>query len=144
MGMDNIGAYWQLWTHTDSIVSLTTTATMRFPVITLLLLAPITALAAVAAEPAPVAIAEVSPREAVPEIPAELTARACVANGCQCSTKYPLEQGQYCGNCVWSNGAGYIITAKRVNNHVYECNSSGGCCDYGPASDCGSGTARCG
>ncbi|KAL6895128.1 hypothetical protein GGI43DRAFT_411879 [Trichoderma evansii] len=85
------------------------------------------------------AVAQVEERSLLP-----LDKRSCVANGCKCSTLYPLKQGQYCGNCVWSNGAGYIITAKRVNNHVYECNPSGGCCDYGVASDCGSGTARCG
>ncbi|KAL6875897.1 hypothetical protein HDV57DRAFT_502409 [Trichoderma longibrachiatum] len=73
-----------------------------------------------------------------------LDKRACTYNGCKCSTLHPLKQGQYCGNCVWSNGDGYIITAKRVNNHVYECSPSGSCCDYGVASDCGSGTARCG
>ncbi|PNP50315.1 hypothetical protein THARTR1_09023 [Trichoderma harzianum] len=73
-----------------------------------------------------------------------LDKRACKKTGCKCSTLHPLKQGQYCGNCVWSNGDGYIITAKRVNNHVYECSPSGGCCDYGVGSDCGSGTARCG
>jgi hypothetical protein len=55
-----------------------------------------------------------------------------------------LNQGQYCGNCVWSDGSGYIITAKRVDNHVYECSPTGNCCDYGYATDCGSSTARCG
>ncbi|PON25373.1 hypothetical protein TGAM01_v205667 [Trichoderma gamsii] len=85
------------------------------------------------------AIAKVEERSLLP-----LDKRACVSNGCKCSTKHPLKQGQYCGNCVWSNGDGYIITAKRVNNHVYECSPSGSCCDYGAGGDCGSGTARCG
>ncbi|KAL9473538.1 hypothetical protein ACSS6W_007918 [Trichoderma asperelloides] len=54
------------------------------------------------------AIAQVEERSLLP-----LDKRSCVANGCKCSTKHPLKQGQYCGNCVWSNGDGYIITAKR-------------------------------
>ena len=111
---------------------------MRFTA--LLLLAPLAA--AVAVEVAnPIAIPEIDAREASP---VDLVPRNCVYNGCKCSTKYPLNQGQYCGNCVWSDGSGYIITAKRVDNHVYECSPTGNCCDYGYATDCGTSAARCG
>lgn len=110
---------------------------MRLAVVTVLF-APLISAAAAGVQPEArveaVALLENSPLEK----------RACVYNGCKCSTKHTLAQGQYCGNCVWSNGDGYIITAKRVSNHVYECSPSGACCDYGVASDCGSGTARCG
>lgn len=73
-------------------------------------------------------------------LPAELVPRACSANGCKCVKG--LKQGVYCGNCVV--GAGTLaISAKRVASHAYECNPSGGCCDYGAASDCGTSKARC-
>jgi len=114
---------------------------MRFTAL-LVLLAPLSPLAAaVAVESAtPVPVPGVEAREASPD----LAPRTCVNNGCKCSTKYPLKQGQYCGNCVWSNGAGYIITEKRVLTDVYECSPNGACCDYGHASDCGTSHARCG
>ncbi|SPN99910.1 uncharacterized protein DNG_02762 [Cephalotrichum gorgonifer] len=80
--------------------------------------------------------ADLSAREASPE----LVPRACSANGCKCVKG--LAQGVYCGNCVVGAGT-YAISAKRVANHAYECNSSGGCCDYGKASDCGTKNARC-
>lgn len=116
---------------------------MRFAVIAALL-APLVSAAVVGAEPEAraedvQAIAQVEERSLF-----GLDKRACKNTGCKCSTKHKLSQGQYCGNCVWSNGDGYIITKKRHNNHVYECNSKGGCCDYGVANDCGSGKARCG
>ena len=48
-------------------------------------------------------------------------------------------------HAVGSDGA-YVITAKRVTSHVYECNKNGGCCDYGYATDCArnDGSGRCG
>jgi len=48
-------------------------------------------------------------------------------------------------NSVGSDGA-YVITKKRVLNHVFECNKDGGCCDYGYAKDCArmDGNERCG
>jgi hypothetical protein len=112
---------------------------MRFTA--LLLLAPLAA-AAVAVDPAnPTAVPEIDAGEASP---VDLVLRSCVYNGCKCSTKHPLKQGQYCGNCVWSDGSGHIIIAKRVDNHVYECSPTGKCCDYGYATDCGTSRARCG
>ncbi|KAK1753017.1 hypothetical protein QBC47DRAFT_387558 [Echria macrotheca] len=69
-----------------------------------------------------------------------LAKRACDSNGCKCVKG--LQQGVYCGNCVVGAGT-YAISAKRVSNHAYECNPSGGCCDYGKASDCGTTRGRC-
>jgi hypothetical protein len=80
---------------------------------------------------------EVEAREA---LPLELVPRACTANGCKCVLG--LSQGVYCGNCVVGAGT-YAIKTKRVNSHAFECSSSGGCCDYGAASDCGTSSARC-
>ncbi|KAK1856410.1 hypothetical protein CCHR01_00981 [Colletotrichum chrysophilum] len=73
-------------------------------------------------------------------IPAELAQRACTYNGCACVTG--LTQGVYCGNCVVGAGT-YAVKTKRVTTHAFECSSSGGCCDYGVASDCGTSRARC-
>ncbi|OIW26240.1 hypothetical protein CONLIGDRAFT_634541 [Coniochaeta ligniaria NRRL 30616] len=70
----------------------------------------------------------------------ELLGRACSSNGCKCVSG--LEQGVYCGNCVVGAGT-YAVKTKRVNSHAFECNPSGGCCDYGKASDCGTSSARC-
>ena len=51
-------------------------------------------------------------------------------NGCKCS-RVPAGD-QYCGLCAevtdYGRGGDW--------SHVYECNKSGGCCDYGVASDC--------
>lgn len=91
---------------------------------------------------ASLALATASPEPAV-DLSArepELTPRDCNANGCKCVTG--LQAGIYCGNCVVGAGT-YAISAKRVASHVYQCNSSGGCCDYGPATDCGGKGARC-
>ncbi|KAL2173452.1 uncharacterized protein P884DRAFT_273195 [Thermothelomyces heterothallicus CBS 202.75] len=72
----------------------------------------------------------------------DLTKRACSRNGCRCLKGAP--QGQYCGNCVKVATGEWVITQKRNLHHVYECSPSGDCCDYGTASDCGTGHARCG
>jgi hypothetical protein len=69
-----------------------------------------------------------------------LTKRACVSNGCRCVKG--LRQGQYCGACQWRGN--WVISAKRIANHLYECNPQGGCCSYGRASDCNTGSGRCG
>ena len=63
-----------------------------------------------------------------------LDKRACSYNGCACVSG--LTAGVYCGNCVVGAGT-YAVRTKRVSSHAYQCNSSGGCCDYGVASDCG-------
>ncbi|KAK5654721.1 hypothetical protein OQA88_7046 [Cercophora sp. LCS_1] len=60
-------------------------------------------------------------------------------NGCKCKK---VKRGQYCGSCleVEKYGSGGSIF------HIFECNSKGGCCDYGPAKDCDSyekGSKRC-
>ncbi|KAK2011835.1 hypothetical protein LZ32DRAFT_606090 [Colletotrichum eremochloae] len=70
----------------------------------------------------------------------EIFERACTYNGCQCVSG--LAQGVYCGNCVVGAGT-YAVKTKRVRTHAFECNSSGGCCSYGAASDCGTSRARC-
>ncbi|KAK4136075.1 hypothetical protein BT67DRAFT_440226 [Trichocladium antarcticum] len=102
----------------------------------------LTLLSAAAGLASPVDDDAAVPMEARSDIgnPAALHKRACVANGCKCVTG--LRQGQYCGACVWKGS--YVITAKRVRNHIYECTPTGGCCSYGRASDCNTGQGRCG
>jgi hypothetical protein len=73
-------------------------------------------------------------------LPAELESRSCVSNGCACLLD--LTPGVYCGNCVVGAGS-YAIKTDRVLNNVYECNSEGGCCDYGYATDCDTTHGRC-
>jgi len=100
----------------------------------LLLLAPL--VSALMPEPVSPKLNILSPRAAA----------ECDYNGCRCDTSQPRKpQGQFCGGCHWENGD-YVITKKRINSHVYECNKSGGCCDYGYAKDCArqDGTGRCG
>ncbi|EMD65912.1 hypothetical protein COCSADRAFT_170346 [Bipolaris sorokiniana ND90Pr] len=62
--------------------------------------------------------------EAAPE-PATLDKRACrcirVSN-----------PGLYCGYCY----SGTIVTSGRINNHVYWCNTAGGCEDLGVRNSC--------
>ncbi|SPO06052.1 uncharacterized protein DNG_08741 [Cephalotrichum gorgonifer] len=70
-----------------------------------------------------------------------LEKRACSYNGCKCNSRG--KQLTVCGNCVWTSTGKYVVTSKRVNNHIFECSPSGNCCDYGYAKDCGSGSARC-
>ncbi|KAK3293697.1 uncharacterized protein B0H64DRAFT_444941 [Chaetomium fimeti] len=88
-----------------------------------------------------------TPMEAREASPEPITAanpllekRACKKNGCKCVKG--LKQGQYCGACKWKGK--YVITAKRNLKHIYECSSSGACCDYGTGSDCNTGHGRCG
>ncbi|CRK30016.1 hypothetical protein HYQ45_008139 [Verticillium longisporum] len=70
-----------------------------------------------------------------------LEKRACKYNGCKCNSRG--KQFRSCGNCVWTDNGAWAIKKKRVKNHIYECAPDGGCCDYGPAKDCGKSTARC-
>ncbi|KAF6794664.1 hypothetical protein CSOJ01_13613 [Colletotrichum sojae] len=86
------------------------------------------------------ALANGSSVQAREALPAELAGRACTYNGCQCVSG--LSQGVYCVNCVVGAGT-YAVKTKRVRTHAFECNSSGGCCSYGVASDCGTSRARC-
>jgi hypothetical protein len=78
-----------------------------------------------------------------------LEKRACVENGCKCASGY--KQGQYCGSCGWEPfrdnvNNDWMIRAKRVKTHVFECSKTGACCSYGYAKDCGTNTGigRCG
>lgn len=59
-----------------------------------------------------------------------LEKRACKKNGCKC--KKGTKQGSYCGLCsaVTDSGDGWYT------RDIFECNSSGGCCDYGTSSVC--------
>lgn len=66
--------------------------------------------------------------------------RACTYNGCACVSG--LKAGVYCGNCIVGAGT-YAVKTKRVSTHAFQCSSSGGCCDYGVASDCGKAGGRC-
>jgi hypothetical protein len=67
----------------------------------------------------------------------ELQKRQCSSNGCTCAVG--TTQGQYCGICnqVTYLGSGGI-------NDVYECNSGGGCCDYGYRTSCAQSGTPCG
>jgi len=61
----------------------------------------------------------------------DLEKRACRKNGCKC--KKGTKQGQYCGLCdaVTAAGSGGFFTRD-----IFECNPSGGCCDYGTSTVC--------
>ncbi|KAG5295277.1 mold-specific M46 protein [Histoplasma ohiense] len=54
---------------------------------------------------------------------------AASVDACQC--KVGSRQGQYCGHCE-----AVLVTPDFVYDHVYECNPSGGCFDYGERNDC--------
>lgn len=127
---------------------------MRF--IPIILLAPL--LSAVSAGPvaeeAPVA--RLMPEERAPAVeardanPMELTGRSCTYNGCKCQV-YPFtpRDGVYCANCPVAGWPGYTVVYDLGKggsaNNVYQCNTNGGCCDYGNANDCASGVnMRCG
>jgi hypothetical protein len=71
-----------------------------------------------------------------------LEKRACDYNGCKCNSRN--RQFRSCGNCQWTNNGEWVISKKRVSNHIFECSPSGNCCDYGYAKDCGGSNARCG
>ncbi|KAL2148912.1 hypothetical protein VTH82DRAFT_1598 [Thermothelomyces myriococcoides] len=70
-----------------------------------------------------------------------LSKRACNANGCRCLKGVPA--GIYCGACIKTSTGQWVITKKRVLDHVYQCASNGDCCDYGYAKDCNTGSGRC-
>ena len=59
----------------------------------------------------------------------ERAAAACKSNGCKCEK---VKQGQYCG---WCDAVYYFGNGGTIQ-HIYECNSKGGCCDYGYAAKC--------
>ncbi|KAH7363725.1 hypothetical protein BKA66DRAFT_470875 [Pyrenochaeta sp. MPI-SDFR-AT-0127] len=86
------------------------------------------------------ALAAPSPDALEPLDAGALDKRACTYNGCACVSG--LSAGVYCGNCVVGAGT-YAIKTKRVRTHAFQCSSSGRCCDYGTASDCGTSSARC-
>ncbi|KAL4886406.1 hypothetical protein BJY04DRAFT_177684 [Aspergillus karnatakaensis] len=56
----------------------------------------------------------------------------CTANGCAC--RPGTAEGVYCGWC-------YAVTAVGTGgswSDVFQCNSGGGCCRYGPRDSCSS------
>ncbi|KAK0639792.1 hypothetical protein B0T16DRAFT_298056, partial [Cercophora newfieldiana] len=63
------------------------------------------------------------------------TKRDCDYNGCKCASRG--KQLTVCGNCRWLNNNTWVVTEKRVANHIFECSPTGRCCDYGYATDCG-------
>ncbi|KAL3963402.1 hypothetical protein ACCO45_000406 [Purpureocillium lilacinum] len=67
---------------------------------------------------------------AMPEAePGTLEARACYCVG--------AHQGQYCGYCAEVRG-------DWIADHVYECNSRGGCSHYGYRGSCARRQGPCG
>ncbi|KAK2019183.1 hypothetical protein LZ32DRAFT_598715 [Colletotrichum eremochloae] len=119
---------------------------MRFATVLSLFFLAMTARAGVPQQAEPYALAERADSDelmALLERKEELglEKRACSYNGCKCNSRG--RQLTVCGNCVWSDNGAYVVTTKRVSNHIFECSPSGGCCSYGYASDCGSSGARC-
>ncbi|USP82350.1 hypothetical protein yc1106_09624 [Curvularia clavata] len=78
------------------------------------------------AAPAPEPVAE----------PAALDKRAC-----KCAKV--SNPGLYCGYCWFSSYDGYVIKSGRVDNHVYWCNKSGGCEDFGKRNSCANYAGPC-
>ncbi|KAK2046006.1 hypothetical protein LZ31DRAFT_552719 [Colletotrichum somersetense] len=119
---------------------------MRFATVLSILFLAVTAQAGVSQQPEPYALAE---RAESDELVASLDKkeelglerRACSYNGCKCNSRG--RQLTVCGNCVWSDNGAYVVTTKRVSNHIFECSPSGNCCSYGYATDCGGSGARC-
>ncbi|GJC89192.1 hypothetical protein ColLi_12030 [Colletotrichum liriopes] len=119
---------------------------MRFTAVVTLMFLAATTQAGVSQPAEPYALAErADSDELVPlsEKREELSLekRACNYNGCKCNSRG--KQLTVCGNCVWSDNGAYVVTTKRVSNHIFECSPSGNCCSYGYATDCGGSGARC-
>lgn len=81
-----------------------------------------------------------SPQQVAARSP-HMEKRQCSYDGCRCDSRG--RQFRSCGNCVWTDTGGWVITAERDLTHVYECAPDGSCCDYGFAADCGGAEARC-
>lgn len=66
---------------------------------------------------------------------------------CVCLSGSHGKSGVFCADC-WNSAAGnwqVVDLGSGTESDVYQCNTSGGCCDYGYASDCKNGaTGRCG
>lgn len=87
---------------------------------------------------------DVDPRDALNarDLEPNLTKRACKDVGCKCKSGHG---GVWCANCM--TGGTYVVTTLGSGSvsDVYQCSDSGGCCDFGYASDCKDGaTGRCG
>ncbi|KAF3254122.1 hypothetical protein TWF128_006251 [Orbilia oligospora] len=110
---------------------------MRFTTFTLALGLAATALSSAIPQPAPEALAEAQPvSEALSDIAMDntLDKRACVYNGCTCSSNVGTNWavGVYCGKCfqVYTFGTG------GKNTDAYQCGKGGSCCRYGARASC--------
>jgi hypothetical protein len=63
---------------------------------------------------------------------ASILLSAVAVDACKCKTG--TKQGQYCGGCIE-----VLDYAAGHSNHVFECNPSGKCYDYGYRSECAGG-----
>jgi len=106
----------------------------------ILLLAPLVAAAAERGTPNGRAERDVGRR---PGQAIDLSKRTCSDNGCACEYGYA---GVICARCPDSDG-GFVVwdLGTGSTSDVYQCDGTGGCCDYGYADDCANGaTGRCG
>jgi hypothetical protein len=104
----------------------------------------VAALASLAAA-SPAANAD-TPSSFDPSVGIPLEKRACTDTGCECLKG--IKAGVYCGNCYNPKDHNYWAlqkkgTSSRFATHAFQCASSGDCCDYGVANDCGKTSARC-
>ncbi|KAF3935708.1 hypothetical protein ABW19_dt0208230 [Dactylella cylindrospora] len=93
------------------------------------LLTTLTFLLTATALPSPNADSEISPLDNL------FDKRACVYNGCTCSTT--AKPGVYCGLCAQ-------VRKKAVNTHAFQCGSGGSCCSYGYRTSCETRGRPCG
>ncbi|KAF8537820.1 hypothetical protein BDD12DRAFT_845207 [Trichophaea hybrida] len=68
----------------------------------------------------------------------ELQKRQCSSNGCTCAVG--TAGGIYCGSCSQVTSLG---TGGNYDD-VFQCNASGGCCDYGHRTSCTQSGTPCG
>ncbi|KAG0134859.1 hypothetical protein HOY82DRAFT_515710 [Tuber indicum] len=69
----------------------------------------------------------------------DLEKRACVYDGCKCSTSW--SPGLYCGYCA------AVTTCKNgypCEDNVYQCGTGGKCCNYGVKTTCKNNQGPCG
>ncbi|RPA89977.1 hypothetical protein L873DRAFT_1719842, partial [Choiromyces venosus 120613-1] len=69
-----------------------------------------------------------------------LEKRACVVDGCRCSTAY--SPGIYCGYC--NAVISCPVGQASCERDVYQCGSGGACCNYGVRTSCKNRQGPCG
>ena len=80
---------------------------------------------------------DVDVRDAAPEPePVNLAKRSC-----KCSKV--KNAGLYCGYCYLSNINNFAVISGWVDDHVYWCNTAGGCDDLGKRTSCGQEKGPC-